>query len=298
MGKYRPVNCEHCGIETTPNLHYCSWACRIKAAVAAGGKELLPNGLFIECINANNDMLEVQHGDHPDYITRLDIDGENADPEYPEYPQAHALIYTDGYIALTMYEASYYIWAVLTGLPLGGRYQSGNQPRLSPAAMADIQQRFKKEDMADLKIETTSEYDVSIEGLHAVEDALVNAHHAYTRATNGNDLLTTRASIDAGNNVVDVICNNLKLGVVRVKIVHSQKEVTLHLGDTPSSYSRLARVAGNVEAPVGYHWVCPSCLKKAEWKYGVNPANERKCDGGWDEQCTRDSMFTKDGEGA
>jgi hypothetical protein len=55
------------------------------------------------------------------------VEGENdqsdADQGFYKYPETQALIYTDGVIALTMYEANYAIWSVRTGEPLGGRYQ-------------------------------------------------------------------------------------------------------------------------------------------------------------------------------
>lgn len=133
--------CAHCGKPTPPHSNYCGWACMIAYARANGGVEYLPNGLPIGCIRSDGMMFECENGDHPMYLFPVDVDGQ----EYPsdvaegfsEYPQLHALVYTDGNIALTLYEANYALWHVHDGIPLGGRYQRDHE-RLSDASLEKI----------------------------------------------------------------------------------------------------------------------------------------------------------------
>jgi hypothetical protein len=120
----------------------------VNLAKAEGGKLITPNNLPVRCIMADGSMLEVAHGDHPDYKFPVEIEyiGPVTDAlredllggEEPEsddkvrdmFSEVHALIYTDGTVALTMYECNYAIWSIRTGECLGGHYVSKQNNRL------------------------------------------------------------------------------------------------------------------------------------------------------------------------
>ena len=133
--------CAFCGKPQPPHSNYCSWACMIACARANGGVAYLPNGLPIGSIRADGMMFEHGHGDHPTYLFPVDVDGKNDSDEaaegFAEYPQSHALVYTDGNVALTMYEANYALWSVRDGAPLGGRCQREHE-RLAEASREKI----------------------------------------------------------------------------------------------------------------------------------------------------------------
>jgi len=134
--------CAHCGKECPPNGgSFCSWDCHILAAAWLGGKKHVPNDLPITCIKYDGSMYEHEHGDHPDYVFPVKVeyvgddaeeqfscigaDGEKADmgPGWIESQriETHALIYTDGTIAVTMYECCYAMWSVdRSGELIGG----------------------------------------------------------------------------------------------------------------------------------------------------------------------------------
>jgi hypothetical protein len=105
-------------------LGLCSWACRVEDFKRAGYVEVRPNGLPVVCATAQGTLLECEHGDHPTYLFPVEATGE----EHPEdlahdfhmFPEQHALIYTDGHVALTLYECCYAIWYVRDGEWLGG----------------------------------------------------------------------------------------------------------------------------------------------------------------------------------
>jgi hypothetical protein len=71
-------------------------------------------------------MLEHEHADHPDYkfpvtveyVSEVPSDLPDWDTSY--YPETHALIYTDGYIAVTMYECCHAMWWLKDGSWMGG----------------------------------------------------------------------------------------------------------------------------------------------------------------------------------
>ena len=106
------------------------------------GPRHCPNGLPVKCILANGIGLECEGGDHPTYLFPVSVDGENHPEdeanEFYEYPQTHALIYTDGSVALTLYECNYTLWSLRTGTGLGGRYQDESD-RLSEEIRAKIE---------------------------------------------------------------------------------------------------------------------------------------------------------------
>lgn len=137
------TKCAQCGKENE-GVNYCDWQCMVEFSKAQGGKAHLPNGLPIKSIRADCNMYEHEHGDHPDYKWPVEIDfvGPIDDDHRSDFEQiacrepkdddevrrmqrqTHALIYTDGSIALTMYECNYALWAVRDGAYLGGRYAS------------------------------------------------------------------------------------------------------------------------------------------------------------------------------
>src|ERR1019366_3328941 len=105
--------CINCNKETQQYHNYCDgWECPVAFAKKNGGKEFLPNGLPIRCIRWDYAMFECEGGDHPDYKFPVTIEfvGEK-DPletyEYEYCDQTHALIYSDGFVALTLHEATY-----------------------------------------------------------------------------------------------------------------------------------------------------------------------------------------------
>lgn len=136
----------------------------INECVAAGGKMFQPNGLRIRAFRADGNMYEHEHGDHPDYkfpvealyigtITSGDIDDCSMlmGIEKPTEAQArayrnetHALIYSDGHVAVTLYECNYALWSVRSGDCLGGRYAAPGQFRLSDESLAQIRTRSPK----------------------------------------------------------------------------------------------------------------------------------------------------------
>lgn len=117
------------------------WSRDVARAVAEGGRVNTPNGLPVRSIRFDGLMSECSEGDHATYLFPVDVTGENdardAADGHAEYPQLHALIYTDGVIALTLYEANYAIWSVRDGAPRGGRYQRDHE-RLSTCSREKI----------------------------------------------------------------------------------------------------------------------------------------------------------------
>lgn len=117
MANYPCINCGKINQYT----NYCNFNCMIESAKKNGGKEILPNGLPIGCINADGTMLECEHGDHPTYKFPVTIEyrgilPDNLEPEDSSYStETHALIYEDGSIALTLSECTYYMWHLSDG---------------------------------------------------------------------------------------------------------------------------------------------------------------------------------------
>lgn len=133
------------------------WAERIAAAQAEGGKVVAPNGLPIRSIHAFDNMLkEHEHADHPHYqfpvwveycgpeVERVWHTGEgktepmSADHIYMETHEEHALIFDDGYIAVTVYEYCYAFWYLKDGMCAGGDLWKEKQWKLMPEALAQI----------------------------------------------------------------------------------------------------------------------------------------------------------------
>jgi hypothetical protein len=131
-----------------------------------GGREIRPNGLPIRCIKANGDMLECEHGDHPDYKFPVDVeyvgriddglrrdyeactgdvmaanDDDDDDAVRRMQRQVHAFIYTDGFVAVTICEHCYAAWFLPTGEPIGHLWSDSPQRglwRLSEASLVKM----------------------------------------------------------------------------------------------------------------------------------------------------------------
>ena len=136
-------HCAHCGAEVPSYVNYCGWDCIVGAAKAAGGEAHQPNGLPIRSVKFDNSMWEHEHGDHPDYrfpVTvkyighRQPIDRD--DCSYCD--QDHALIYTDGCIALTLYECTYGIFSVETGESLAGHMWKRGDWQLTEGSLEEV----------------------------------------------------------------------------------------------------------------------------------------------------------------
>lgn len=95
---------------------------------------IAPNGLPITCWRADA-HLEHEHADHPTYLFPVvaQIDGEEW--------ETHALIYTDGGIAVTMYEYCYAAWYVRDGELMGGSLWEKGAIRLAPESLEKIRTR-------------------------------------------------------------------------------------------------------------------------------------------------------------
>jgi hypothetical protein len=160
--------CGECGSPCPSYRTKCSWDCSIEEARRAGGKEHLPNGLPVRCIKADWTMLEHEHGDHPDY--KFPIGVEYVGPLTPQLREqfeilvgrppadddelrktngeTHALVYSDGYVAVTMDECCYAMWYVTDGSLGGGSLWGGTKKdphwRLSEQALEQIRERFPR----------------------------------------------------------------------------------------------------------------------------------------------------------
>jgi hypothetical protein len=143
--------CLFCNKETPPGHNYCGYDCHVDHAKSLGGRVHCPNGLPINCIKYDNTMMEHEHADHPDYKFPVDVEyvgnlkgtgdpGEDLalygrvlnDQEVREMMgQTHALIYTDGSIALTIYECCYAMWYLRDGEFAGGSLWKKGEWKLS-----------------------------------------------------------------------------------------------------------------------------------------------------------------------
>lgn len=156
------AKCVNCGEEAPEAHNYCNWDCSVEAAKKAGGKVIAPNGLPVRCIRHDNAMLEHEHADHPFYKfpvravfyktpqEMLDsgesfwVDGNGLTipktVEELEYDcvQDHALLYTDGSVALTMYECCYALFSLRDGrLMCGSLWEKGHW-HLSPESLEKV----------------------------------------------------------------------------------------------------------------------------------------------------------------
>jgi hypothetical protein len=128
--------CQHCGKQVAPHQGFCDYTCRIAHAHATGATVHLPNGLAPCCVMHDGTLLEIEHGDHVDYkhpvevkwigepdeVFRHAFGRELTDDEIRDaMGEYHALIYTDGVIALTLHECRYFLWRLRDGKPLNNR---------------------------------------------------------------------------------------------------------------------------------------------------------------------------------
>ncbi len=138
--------CPGCGKVCQQHHTHCSWDCAVQQAKDAGGTVHCPNGLPIGCIRFDGNMYEHGDGDHPDYKFPVDVKFIGVRPELPEWDdsytsECHALLWTDGCVALTIYECNYTLWSLSDGGYLGGRYNDKNW-RLDEKSLAKIKESF------------------------------------------------------------------------------------------------------------------------------------------------------------
>lgn len=151
--------CMGCGKEVESYLNFCSWECHVDLTKREGGRVHCPNGLPIRSIRHDGLMLEHEHGDHPDYKFPVVI--EYVGPVQPEDAEdyrmccgedgsdeqvrtfrgeTHALIYSDGYIALTLYECNYAMWSLADGLIKAGQMWKKGEYRLNELSVTQIRE--------------------------------------------------------------------------------------------------------------------------------------------------------------
>ena len=138
-------SCLNCEKEVENFANYCSWECQLDQATKAGGKIIAPNELPIACIHADGTMLEHEHANHPTYKFPVDVEFTGEKPKLDEWDdsfstETHALIYTDGYIAVTLYEYTYATWSLLDGTCLGSRFHQEPGWKLSDDSIEKIKE--------------------------------------------------------------------------------------------------------------------------------------------------------------
>lgn len=119
--------CVICGQEL-PEMYvsHCSWNCSVEDAKRGGGVIHQPNGLPIQCIRHDGSLWEHEHADHSDYKFPVEIEYTGEKPQLPEWDdsygnETHALIYADGFIAVTIHECCYMMWHLADRSYMGGR---------------------------------------------------------------------------------------------------------------------------------------------------------------------------------
>lgn len=148
QGRTIKKTCHNCGKDIGRHVNYCSWECMIDEAKKNGGAVHCPNGLPIASIKHDGTMWEHEHGDHPDYKFPVDVDFVGIRPDLPDWDcsyrmETHALLYTDGSIALTVYECNYTLFSLGNGMLLSGPgWLKKNEWRLSDRSQQEIQKRF------------------------------------------------------------------------------------------------------------------------------------------------------------
>lgn len=108
-----------------------------------------PNNLPISCVKFDGTMLEHEHGDHPDYKFPVTVEYRGVLPEgLDEWdcsykPETHALIYSDGCVAVTLYECTYGMF----NLGDGGSITNKNWHKdwfLTQSSIDEIRKRERK----------------------------------------------------------------------------------------------------------------------------------------------------------
>jgi len=139
--------CEICG-----KAEPCDeWACRVEMNRREGCPEYTPNNLPIRCIRADGVMLEHEHGDHPDYIFPVEVEYVGPKDEtryqlidgdgniemmdegwrYSVDHEEHALLYTNGSVAVTIYETCSAMWSLLSS----SKFKNGKRIDDEPAGL-------------------------------------------------------------------------------------------------------------------------------------------------------------------
>jgi hypothetical protein len=154
------------------------WVCRVEMNRREGCPEHTPNNLPIRCIRADGMMLEHEHGDHPDYLFPVEVEyvGPKDDARYQlvdgegnvemmdegwKYSvdhEEHALLYTNGSVAITIYETCSAMWSLLSshkfkegkriddepaGLCMGGHLWLKDEWKLTDESLQRIAEHFK-----------------------------------------------------------------------------------------------------------------------------------------------------------
>lgn len=150
--------CVGCDKMISLYFNFCTWECQIEHAKRNGGVVHTPNGLPIQCIKADYSMLEHSHGDHFDYKFPVTADYVGGNPKDKFYyvssdsdriemdedeleaaqHQEHALIWTDGCFAVTLYECTYALWDLRDGVLVFGHLEEAGEWRLDEASMVKI----------------------------------------------------------------------------------------------------------------------------------------------------------------
>ncbi len=138
------MSCKFCS-KPTPrkSRNYCNWDCHIGHAQSLGGKQHTPNNLPIRCITKDGLMLEVEGGDHPDYLFPIEIEYAG-DPDLLNAHELHALIYTDGSVAISMYEGCYAMWYLPSGELVGGSLWDNDKYRVTPDSVTKMTQYMER----------------------------------------------------------------------------------------------------------------------------------------------------------
>lgn len=108
---------------------------------------IAPNNLPLTVERWDGARLEHEHADHPTYMFPVEVEFTGVKPaDFPDWDtsycnERHALIYADDCIALTLYEARYYLWVLDGGRCLRGPSLSWNW-RITEASLAEIKRRM------------------------------------------------------------------------------------------------------------------------------------------------------------
>ncbi len=135
-------NCLFCGKETPfKSRNYCGWDCHVEEAKQNGGILHTPNGLPVKCIRHDGLMMECEHGDHPDYKFPIEVEYIGGEPEFDGFPtETHALIYTDGSVAVSLYECCFAMWYLPSGTFGGGAIWGSGKYRITGESLAKIKE--------------------------------------------------------------------------------------------------------------------------------------------------------------
>jgi hypothetical protein len=135
------------------------WDEKVQELTEEGYPKICPNDLPVRCIMYDGTMMEHDAARHPDYkfpvgadyIGKEDI-GLMTDSEGKSYSDAHlaevlsyeehALLYCDGYIAVTIYECCYAMWNVADGSVQGGSLWDKGNWKLTDESLEKIRERF------------------------------------------------------------------------------------------------------------------------------------------------------------